>query len=83
MSGSGAEDGLEVDPGSLSEAALRGLVEEFVNREGTDYGRSEKSLDEKCEDVFAQLDSGEARILFDPETESVNLVTRRELAGDE
>ena len=31
------------------------------------------------DDVLAQLDSGEVRIVFDPETETANIVTAREL----
>ncbi len=36
---------------SLSPEALRGIVEAFVLREGTDYGHRDFSLDEKCEAV--------------------------------
>ena len=56
--------------------ALRGLVESFVLREGTDYGAREFTHEQKVAQVMAQLDSGEARILFDPETESVTLLMR-------
>ena len=63
----------------LDAETLGSLVEAFVNREGTDYGAIERSLDAKVEDVLRQLRSGEALIVFDPETESVNLVPEREL----
>ena len=59
---------------SLSDAALRGLIESYVLREGTDYGAVERSHDQKIADVLRQLERGEARIEFDPQTESVNLV---------
>ena len=65
---------------SLAASVLRALIEEFVTRDGTDYGESERSLDEKVADVERQLTEGEIVIVFDPETESVNLVTVRELA---
>ncbi len=68
--------GVELSPGELSPEALRGLVEEFVTRDGTDYGRVERSVEEKIAGVMAQLASGEARIVFDPETESANIVSR-------
>ena len=70
-----------VPPESLAAPVLRALLEEFVTRDGTDYGESEKSLDEKVADVERQLADGEVSIVFDPETESVNLVTARELAS--
>ena len=69
-----AEQGLELEPEQLSAAALRGLVEEFVTREGTDYGHGEWSLDEKVAQVLRQLDAGEIRIVFDLESEMASLV---------
>jgi uncharacterized protein YheU (UPF0270 family) len=39
--------GMEVSPDDLSPEALRGLVEEFVTRSGTDYGAVERSVEEK------------------------------------
>lgn len=59
---------------ALSPAALRGLVEAFVNREGTDYGWRERTLDEKVRDVMRQLERREAKIVFDPETNSATIV---------
>ncbi|NRA09632.1 MAG: YheU family protein [Myxococcales bacterium] len=59
---------------ALDEETLRGLVESFVNREGTDYGRVEQSFEAKVADVMHQLERGEAEIVFDPETESVTIL---------
>lgn len=66
--------GVELDPDQLSREALRGLVEEYVTREGTDYGHGDWSLEDKVEQVFAQIARGEARIVFDLETESASIV---------
>jgi uncharacterized protein YheU (UPF0270 family) len=68
---------VEVPFTALSSDALLGLVESFVLREGTDYGDREVSHGQKVAQVLAQLESGEARILYDPETESVTLLPRR------
>jgi uncharacterized protein len=57
----------------LSAAALRGVIEAFVLREGTDYGEREFSLEQKVDHVLGQLDQGEAQVLFDPDTESVQI----------
>jgi uncharacterized protein YheU (UPF0270 family) len=73
--------GMEVSPGDLSPEALRGLVEEFVTRSGTDYGAIERSVEEKIAQVLAQLRAGEARIVFDPKTESANIVLARDLVA--
>ena len=67
-------EGVELDPDQLSPGALRGLVEEYVTREGTDYGHSDWSLEEKVAQVFRQLERGEARIVFDVELESASIV---------
>lgn len=61
----------------LSQPVLRAVIESFVLREGTDYGEREFTLDEKVAIVERQLTRGEARILFDPETESVDIVRVR------
>jgi uncharacterized protein YheU (UPF0270 family) len=58
----------------LSPDALAGVVESFVLREGTDYGDREYSLSEKVAHVMRQLDRGEAQIIFDPNTETVDIV---------
>jgi uncharacterized protein YheU (UPF0270 family) len=70
-------DPIIVPQGELSADALRGVVEAFVLREGTDYGAREYSLEQKVHHVLGQLDRGEAQILFDPGTESVQIVRAR------
>jgi len=78
-------DVTEADPGAidvphaqLSAEALRGVIESFVLREGTDYGEHEYSLEEKVGHVMRQLQRGEARIVFDPHTESIQILMRRD-----
>jgi uncharacterized protein YheU (UPF0270 family) len=61
----------------LSPDALRGVIESFVLREGTDYGTYEYSLEQKVAHVMRQLEKGEARIMFDPNTESVQIVLQQ------
>ncbi len=65
---------VDVDYKLLSAEALRGLVEEFITREGTEYGHREFSLDDKVRQVERQLASGEVKILFDSVDERANLV---------
>jgi uncharacterized protein len=65
---------VEVPSAALTREALRALVEEFVTRDGTDYGPVERSLDSKVADVLRQLERGEVRIVFDPESETTTLV---------
>ena len=65
---------VEVPHGDLSAGALRGVVDSFVLREGTDYGERDVSHGDKVAHVMRQLERGEARILFDPVSETVNIV---------
>jgi uncharacterized protein YheU (UPF0270 family) len=55
---------------------LQAVIESFVLREGTDYGEKELSLQDKVARVVAQLKRGEAKIIFDPETDSVTIAVR-------
>lgn len=59
----------------LSAELLHAVIESFVLREGTDYGEQEVSLQDKVARVVGQLKRGEARIVFDPESESITIVT--------
>jgi len=58
----------------LSPEALRGVVEEFVTRDGTDYGDAWVSLEDKVQQVLARLRRGEAVVLFEPDTERTHIV---------
>lgn len=71
-----AEDPVEVPHTALEKDLLRAVIESFVLREGTDYGERELSLDDKVSRVVRLLERGDARIVFDPRTESVDVVTR-------
>ena len=79
MTDGGRRRGTEIPADALSPDALRALVEEFVTRDGTDYGAVERSLEEKIAQVESQLASGEVSIVFDRETETANIVPTREL----
>lgn len=70
--------GIEVPYKRLSSSALNGLIEEFVTREGTDYGHADQSFEKKVASVVRQLESGRAVVLYDEETGSCNIVTREE-----
>jgi len=59
----------------LAPDLLHAVVESYVLREGTDYGEREFSLAEKVAHVIGRLKRGEAQIIFDPETESVSIVS--------
>ena len=65
---------MEIPYSKLSPEALKGIIEEFVLREGTDYGDREYSLDQKVAHVEKQLERGDAKVVFDPESETCSIV---------
>jgi uncharacterized protein YheU (UPF0270 family) len=65
---------MEIPIESLSAEALHGVIDEFILREGTDYGAIEVTLERKRRDILAQLESGKAKLVYDSETETVTLV---------
>jgi hypothetical protein len=70
---------LEVPHTELSAEALHGVIESFVLREGTDYGAHDVPHETKIAQVLRQLERGEAKILFDPVTETIDIVVKRGL----
>jgi uncharacterized protein YheU (UPF0270 family) len=72
--GGSPDEGLTIPIDSLAPETLRAVVEEYVSREGTEYGRTEFSLEQKVEHVMRQLQRGEAHITFDPGRGSVDIV---------
>lgn len=66
---------VEIPMDQLSRDAVDGIIESFILREGTDYGVSEVSLEHKKEQIHKQLAKKEIKIVFDPNTESVTLMT--------
>jgi uncharacterized protein YheU (UPF0270 family) len=67
-------DYIEIPPQQLSVEVLDALIEEYITREGTDYGDVEYSLEQKLAQVKRQLASGQAMIVYDPTTESCTLI---------
>ena len=57
----------------LSAKALKGVIEEFISRPGTDYGAIEASLETSFQQVKNKLKNGSAVLIFDDETETTNI----------
>jgi len=66
---------LKITYDQLSPEALNGVIEEFVTRDGTDYGEIEVSLETKISQVLGQLKSGKAVIVFDQGSETCNILS--------
>ncbi len=65
---------IEVPRDQLGKDILQALIEDYITREGTDYGLKEFSLQQKVAQIEAQLASGGASIVFDPVTETCTII---------
>jgi uncharacterized protein len=75
--------GIVVPHDRISVEALAGLIDEFILREGTDYGAQEVTLEKKHEQVFKQLRSGRIVVVFDPSLESCSIVRKEHLPKED
>ena len=71
---------VEIPHEQLSPEALHGVIESFVLREGTEYGERDVPLDTKIAQVLRQIERGEAQIVFDPNSETIDVVVKQRLA---
>jgi len=58
----------------ISPEILDAILKEFVLREGTDYGLQDVALEDKIEQVKAQLVQGSAVIVFSELHQTVNIM---------
>jgi len=65
----------------ISKEALNGIIEEFIMREGTDYGEQEVSLERKKQDLLNQLQSGQVVIVYSELHETVSMMLAEEFNG--
>ena len=64
---------------TLKAETLNRVIEEFVLREGTDYGQREFSLEQKVKHVKSQLERKDAFVVFDSASETVSIIDRGNL----
>ena len=79
--------GVRIPHEQLSPETLTAVIEEFITREGTDYGKNDVPFEGKIESVRRQIEAGKAVILFDETTQTCNILSRddprvRGVAGD-
>ena len=66
---------------SLDRSIIFSIVEEFVLREGTDYGAFEVNFQSKIDEIYRKLESDEYLISYDESTESCTISPRGPLQG--
>ena len=71
------EQGVDVPYERLDPETLRNVIEEFVTRDGADWGDAGGTLEEKVGQVMQQLRSRKIKIVFDLNSETANIVVNR------
>lgn len=61
----------------LDPETLRNLIQEFVTRDGADWGDAGGTLEEKVGQVMQQLRSRKVKIVFELNSETANIVVNR------
>ena len=69
---------VEIPIAELDPATLLNVVDDLVTRDGTDYGAEERTREQKTRALMRQLERGEAKLVFDPATETIGLMTKEE-----
>jgi len=69
---------MEIPFEALSPEAQHGVIDNFIQREGTDYGQGDVSYDSKIQQVRKQIETGKVRIVYEPDTGTVTLLLKHE-----
>lgn len=69
---------MQVPYDQLSPEALRGIILEFVSREGTDYGGGEWDIESKIDQVLSAIKKNDVIIEYNHTTQSCNLLTKHQ-----
>ncbi len=59
----------------LSPSALRGVIEQYVSRDGIDSSHVDLSFDQKLEQVKQNLKTGKAILVFDQISKTCNIIS--------
>lgn len=66
----------------LNEDTLDAIIEDFILREGTDYGVIDTARKDKVAQVKLQLKKGEAVLVYSELHESVNILPREQFTQE-
>lgn len=72
-----AEEGIEVPYERLDPETLRNMIQEFVSRDGADWGEVGGALEDKVAQVMQQLRSRKVKVVFELKSQTANIVVCR------
>lgn len=62
----------------LNKETLHAVLEEYISREGTDYGEYEYSLADKRGQLLQQIKIGKICLCYDPVSQSCTLLSKEQ-----
>lgn len=71
------EEGVEVPYERLAPETLRNLIQEFVTRDGVDWGEAGGALEDKVSRVMQQLRSRKIKVVFELKSQTANIIVCR------
>ncbi len=71
------EEGIEVPYDQIPPDTLQRMIQEFVTRDGADWGDVGCTLEDKVEQVLQQLRNRKVKVVFDLTSQTANLVVCR------
>lgn len=71
------EEGIEVPYAQIDPETLGRMIQEFVSRDGADWGDAGCTLEDKVEQVLQQLRSKQVKVVFDLTSQTANLIVCR------
>jgi hypothetical protein len=71
------EEGIEVPYERINPATLRKMIQEFVTRDGADWGEAGCTLEDKVDQVLQQLKCKKVKVVFDLKSQTANIVVCR------
>lgn len=70
-------EGVDVPYQQIDPETLRRIIQEFVSRDGADWGDAGCALDDKVDQVLQQLLHKQVKVVFDLRSQTVNIVACR------
>ena len=71
------EQGVEVPYERLDPETLQNVIQEFVTRDGADWGEVGGTLEDKIGQVMQQLRNRKVKVVFEMKSQTVNIVVCR------
>lgn len=75
------EEGIEVPYEQISPDTLCKMIQEFVTRDGADWGDAGCCLEDKVQQVLRQLENNQVKVVFDLRSQTANIVSSQNHFG--